>query len=292
MNLEHLLNHRNVLYSLEVFPPKTTTSIDTIYNTLYGLRSLKPDFISVTYGAGGSEAQKNKTCEIASLIKQEYGIEPVSHLTCIGSTKEEIREALTQLKESGVENILALRGDRRPEIPESKDFKYASDLVAFIRETDPDFHLIGACYPEVHGEAANLEADIQNLKYKIEAGVSHLISQLFFDNDRFYEFMDKCGKVGIDVPIEAGIMPVTNRSQIERMVVMCGASIPLKLRRIIEKFGDSPKALKDAGIAYAIGQIVDLVANGVQGIHLYTMNQVDTASRITESVETLIKSCK
>ena len=140
MNLEHLLNHRWVLYSLEVFPPKTTTSIDTIYNTLYGLRSLKPDFISVTYGAGGSETQKNKTCEIASLIKKEYGIEPVSHLTCIGSNKEEIRASLEQLRENGVENILALRGDRRPEIAESKDFKYASDLVAFIKEAAPDFH--------------------------------------------------------------------------------------------------------------------------------------------------------
>ncbi len=291
MNLEHLLNHRKVLYSLEVFPPKATTSIDTIYNTLYGLRSLKPDFISVTYGAGGSETQKNKTCEIASLIKKEYGIEPVSHLTCIGSDKTEIKASLEQLRENGVENILALRGDRRPEIKESKDFKYASDLVAFIKETAPDFHLIGACYPEVHGEAVSPEADIRNLKYKIEAGVSHLVTQLFFDNNRFYEFWNKCMQAGIDVPIEAGIMPVTNRSQIERMVVMCGASIPLQLRRIIEKFGDNPKALKDAGIAYAIGQIVDLVANGVRGIHLYTMNQVDTASRITESVEYMIRSC-
>ena len=290
MNLEHLLEHRKVLYSLEVFPPKKTTSIDTIYNTLYGLRNLKPDFISVTYGAGGSETQKNKTCEIASLIKSEYGIEPVSHLTCIGSTKQEVQAALTGLREKGVENILALRGDYREDMPDSKDFKHASDLVAFIKEVDPGMHLIGACYPEGHGEAENLDVDVHNLKYKIDAGVSHLITQLFFDNQKFYQFMNACERVGINVPVEAGIMPITNRSQIERMVAMCGATIPEGLKRVVECYGDDPRALKDAGIAYATEQIVDLVANGVRGIHLYTMNQVDTASRITENVEYLIRS--
>lgn len=291
MNLEHLLNNKKVVYSLEVFPPKTTTSIDTIYNTLYGLRGLKPDFISVTYGAGGSAAQKNKTCEIASLIRSEYGIEPVSHLTCIGSTKEEIRTALKQLKESGVENILALRGDRRPDLPESEDFRHASDLAAFIRREDPSFHILGACYPECHSDAASPEEDVENLKRKIDAGVSHLVTQLFFDNDHFYRFMERLEAAGITVPVEAGIMPVTGRSQIERMVAMCGASIPARLATMINKYADDPAALKDAGIAYATNQIIELVANGVRGIHLYTMNQVDTASRITASVETIIRSC-
>lgn len=291
MNLEHLLDNKRVVYSLEVFPPKTTTSIDTIYNTLYGLRGLKPDFISVTYGAGGSEAQKNKTCEIASLIRSEYGIEPVSHLTCIGSTKEEVRATLWQLKEKGVENILALRGDRRPDMPESEDFKYASDLVAFIREEEPSFHIIGACYPECHSDAATPEEDVQNLKRKINAGVSHLITQLFFDNDHFYEFMDRLLAAGITVPVEAGIMPITSRSQIERMVAMCGAGIPSRLATMINKYADDQVALRDAGIAYATNQIIDLLANGVRGIHLYTMNQVDTAARITASVENIIQSC-
>lgn len=291
MNLTHLLENKKVVFSLEVFPPKSTSSIDTIYNTLYGLRGLKPDFISVTYGAGGTEAQKNKTCEIASLIKSEYGIEPVSHLTCIGSTKEEIRMTLTQLQENGVENILALRGDRRPGIEESKDFRHASDLVAFIRETTPDMHIIGACYPEGHGEASGLDADVRNLKYKVEAGVSHLITQLFFDNNHFYDFMDKCGREGIRVPVEAGIMPLTSKSQIERMIAMCGAEIPAGLMKLVKKFGDDPQAMRDAGIAYAVNQIIDLVANGVRGIHLYTMNNVDTAARITTSVEQIIRSC-
>lgn len=290
MNIQRLFESKKVVYSLEVFPPKKTTSIDTIYNTLYGLRGLRPDFISVTYGAGGSEAQKNKTCEIASLIKSEYQIEPVSHLTCVGSTKQDIMEFLDRLKAEGVQNILALRGDITPG-NDIIDFEHASDLAAFIKNYDDSFNISGACYPEGHCDSANLDQDIENLKKKVDAGVTHLVSQLFFDNNHFYEFMDKVEKVGIHVPIEAGIMPVINKAQIERTVSMCGASFPVKFSKLLNKYAQDPIALKDAGIAFATEQIIDLINNDVRGIHLYTMNNVETATRITNSISNILASC-
>lgn len=290
MNIQRLFECKKVVYSLEVFPPKKTTSIDTIYNTLYGLRGLRPDFISVTYGAGGSEAQKNKTCEIASLIKSEYQIEPVSHLTCVGSTKQDIMEFLDRLKAEGVQNILALRGDITPG-NDIIDFEHASDLAAFIKNYDDSFNISGACYPEGHCDSANMDQDIENLKKKVDAGVTHLVSQLFFDNNHFYEFMDKVEKAGIHVPIEAGIMPVINKAQIERTVSMCGASFPVKFSKLLNKYAQDPIALKDAGIAFATEQIIDLVNNDVRGIHLYTMNNVETATRITNSISNILASC-
>lgn len=290
MNIQRLFESKKVVYSLEVFPPKKTTSIDTIYNTLYGLRGLRPDFISVTYGAGGSEAQKNKTCEIASLIRSEYQIEPVSHLTCVGSTKQDIMEFLDRLKAEGVQNILALRGDITPG-NDVIDFEHASDLAAFIKNYDDSFNISGACYPEGHCDSANLDQDIENLKKKVDAGVTHLVSQLFFDNNHFYEFMDKVEKVGIHVPIEAGIMPVINKAQIERTVSMCGASFPVKFSKLLNKYAQDPIALKDAGIAFATEQIIDLINNDVRGIHLYTMNNVETATRITNSISNILASC-
>ena len=290
MNIQRLFESKKVVYSLEVFPPKKTNSIDTIYNTLYGLRGLKPDFISVTYGAGGSDTQKNKTCEIASLIKSEYQIEPVSHLTCVGSTKQDIIEFLDRLKASGVQNILALRGDITPDHGVI-DFEHASDLAAFIKKYDDSFNISGACYPECHCDAANIDEDIENLKKKVDTGVTHLVTQLFFDNNSFYTFMDKVEKAGIRVPIEAGIMPVINKAQIERTVSMCGASFPVKFSKMINKYANDPVALKDAGIAFATEQIIDLINNDVRGIHLYTMNNVDTATRITNSISNIIASC-
>ena len=290
MNIQRLFESKKVVYSLEVFPPKKTTSIDTIYNTLYGLRGLRPDFISVTYGAGGSEAQKNKTCEIASLIKSEYQIEPVSHLTCVGSTKQDIMEFLDRLKAEGVQNILALRGDITPG-NDIIDFEHASDLAAFIKNYDDSFNISGACYPEGQCDSANMDQDIENLKKKVDAGVTHLVSQLFFDNNHFYEFMDKVEKVGIHVPIEAGIMPVINKAQIERTVSMCGASFPVKFSKLLNKYAQDPIALKDAGIAFATEQIIDLINNDVRGIHLYTMNNVETATRITNSISNILASC-
>lgn len=288
MNTASLFTAKKVIFSLEVFPPKKDTSVNVIYNTLLGLRGLPADFISVTYGAGGSPAQREKTCEIASLIRSNYHIEPVSHLTCVNSDREEIRQTLAKLKENGICNILALRGDKTPGIEPKTDFLHASDLARFIRETDPSFNLLGACYPEGHFESDSLEEDIDHLKMKIENGVSHLITQLFFDNNSFYHFLELARARGVNVPVEAGIMPIVKKSQIERTVSMCGASVPPKLATIISRYADNPSALMDAGIFYATEQIMDLLENGVQGIHLYTMNNVEVATRISRNIENII----
>ncbi len=285
MKIKDLFRQKQV-FSFEVFPPKRNAPLSQVYKTLDGLKPLSPDFISVTYGAGGSE-NFEKTLQVAKTIKHEYGIEAVAHLTCIGLSKEEAKVLLDEFKSNGIENILALRGDLNPDIPLSKDFRHADDLVAFIRENG-DFDISGACYPEVHFESSNAVEDIKNLKKKVDAGCSHLISQLFFDNECFYRFREKCVLAGIDVPIEAGIMPVVNKSQIERMVSLCGASLPTKFRRIMDKYEDRPEAMHDAGIAYAVDQIVDLLTQGVDGIHLYTMNKPDVAYKIHRSIASLL----
>lgn len=286
MKISDIFKEDKQVFSFEVFPTKKDGNIDSIYNTLSELHELKPDFISVTYGAGGREAGNSKTCEIASIIKEKYNITAVAHLTCVNSTFAEVDAELENLKRHGIENILALRGDIIPDIERKNDFKHASDLVAYIKERG-NFNISGACYPEGHGDCSDMVTDIRNLKIKVDAGVTHLMSQLFFDNDKFYEFIEKCRIAGINVPIEAGIMPVTNKKQIERMVTMCGASLPQKFVKVLQKFGDSPDALRDAGIAYAVDQIVDLVSNGVDGIHLYTMNNPYVAKKIYESVKNL-----
>lgn len=274
------------LFSFEIFPPKKSSNIDSIYSTLEELKDLHPDFISVTYGAGGREAGNSKTCEIATIIKDKYNITPVAHLTCVNSTIAEVDAELNNLKQNGIKNILALRGDIVPDIPRKTDFKYASELVSYIKEHG-DFHVFGACYPEVHGDCKDMITDISNLKKKVNAGADHLLSQLFFDNSKFYDFLEKTKIAGINVPIEAGIMPVTNKNQIERMVTMCGVSLPPKFVKVLQRYGDSPEALRDAGIAYAVDQIVDLISNGVDGIHLYTMNNPYIAKKITEAVKNL-----
>lgn len=282
MKIDTLFNKNRTVFSFEVFPPKKTSSIDTIYKTLEDLEGLKPDFISVTYGAGGLEVGNSKTCEIASRILDKHNITSMAHLTCVNSNKELIDKELKSLQKHGIQNILALRGDINPELPRQNDFVYASDLIKYIKETTGDtFHISGACYPEVHGESKDLKTDILNLKRKVDAGAKHLISQLFFDNGYFYDFKEKISIAGIDVPIEAGIMPVVNGKQIEKMVSMCGASLPPKFSKMIQKYADKPEALRDAGIAYAIDQIVDLISNGVDGIHLYTMNNPYVARRIS-----------
>ena len=285
MRIKELFNKKTV-FSFEVFPPKKSSSIDVIYNTLEQMKNLKPDFISVTFSAGGS-GNGSLSCEIASKIKDEYGIIPMIHLPCINYTKVEISSVLNELKSRGIENILALRGDINPDIEPKKDFRYASELVTFIKSKG-DFDIAGACYPEGHAETENMVDDILNLRKKVEAGADHLISQLFFDNHMFYEFREKAAIAGINVPIEAGIMPVTNKSQIERMVSMCGASLPSKFSKIMQRYENNPEALRDAGIAYAVDQIVDLVSNGVDGIHLYTMNNAYVASKISEAVTSII----
>ncbi len=284
MSIKDLFKEKTV-FSFEVFPPKKDSPIEIIYNTLDELNDLSPDFISVTFSAGGS-SNNSHALDIASRLK-ERGVTPMIHLPCINYTKAEIEETLKQIKERGIENILALRGDITPEIPPKEDFRYASDLIGFIREHG-DFDIAGACYPEVHPDADSIVDDIRNLKKKVDAGASHLITQLFFDNDAFYQFREKAELAGIDVPIEAGIMPVVNKRQIERMVTTCGASLPRKFVRIMQRYEHNPEALRDAGIAYAISQIIDLAASGVDGIHLYTMNNAYVARKISEAISGII----
>ncbi len=254
--------------------------------TLQTLATLHPDFISVTFGAGGSSAD-NRTVKLAQKIKKDYGIEPLVHLTCINNSKEEIKEILGQMESAGLKNVLALRGDVNPNVPAKDDFKYASELVAFIKEQG-DFHVSGACYPEVHLEAADEVSDLRNLRKKVDAGAEHLVSQLFFDNNKFYDFLSKVRIAGIDAPVEAGIMPVTNKAQIKRMVSICGASLPEKFERILERYGENKEALFDAGMVYAVNQIVELISSGVDGIHIFTMNNPVVAGRICEEIKNLI----
>lgn len=284
MKVRELFDKKTV-FSFEVFPPKKTSSVDVIYRTLEELRDLSPDFISVTFSAGGS-GNSALALDIADKVKG-YGITPVIHLPCINYTKEEINAIIQEIKKRGIENILALRGDINPEIPPKNDFKYASDLIAYLKQQG-DFDIAGACYPECHPDADNIIEDIRNLRTKVEAGADHLITQLFFDNETFYEFREKAAIAGINVPIEAGIMPVVNKNQIERMVTTCGASLPRKFVKMMQKYEHNPEALRDAGIAYAVNQIVDLVADGVDGIHLYTMNNAYVARKISEAVSGII----
>lgn len=286
MHIADTYNKKDTVLSFEIFPPKKDSALKNIDATLEVLCKENPDFISVTFGAGGS-SNNNKTIEIANKIKNQYGVEPMVHLTCLSYERMEIDEFYKVLKKNNIENILALRGDRNPNVEEKNDFKHASDLTRYIREKG-DFCVAGACYPEVHPEAENSIVDIRNLKEKVDAGADFLVSQLFFNNDEFYRFQEKCAIAGIDVPISAGIMPVTNKAQIERMVTMCGATLPERFRKIMEKYEDNPEALFDAGLAYAISQVIDLIANGVDGIHLYTMNNPTVARRICDGIKNLI----
>ncbi|MBE6752787.1 MAG: methylenetetrahydrofolate reductase [NAD(P)H] [Ruminococcaceae bacterium] len=286
MKLHELFGKGRTVFSLEIFPPKRTDGIETLYTTLDRLTAVKPDYISVTYGAGGSAAN-NLTCRIASDIRSRYGIEPLPHLTCLYNTRGQVDAYLAELSAAGIENILALRGDRVADMEVSGEFAHASDLAAYIGQRG-DFNCVGACYPEGHPECPSLDTDIDNLKIKLDAGVTHLNSQLFFNNEDFYAFLDKARARGINVPIEAGIMPVINARQISRMVANCGASMPAKFARIIARYENDPQALMDAGMAYAIDQITDLIASGVDGIHLYTMNRPEVASRVWEAVKNML----
>ncbi|NLD32522.1 MAG: methylenetetrahydrofolate reductase [NAD(P)H] [Trichococcus flocculiformis] len=286
MKIESKFQKKKPVLSFEIFPPKRDKAIQNIDETLAILSELNPDFISVTFGAGGSHTD-NQTVELAKRIKQQYGIDPLVHLTCLNSSKFEICELLEELKEAEIDRILALRGDKNPAVEEKQDFRYASDLVKFIRQYG-DFSISGACYPECHTESKNKIEDIAYLKEKVDSGVQHLISQLFFDNNAFYSFQEHIQIAGMHVPVEAGIMPVINKAQIERMVTFCGASLPEKFSRVMHKYEDNKEALFDAGMAYAINQIVDLLAHDVDGIHIYTMNNPIVAKRICDGIKNLI----
>ena len=276
------------LISFEIFPPKPNYPIDTIFNTIDNLDDLNPDFISVTYGAGGST--KDTTVEISSYITKKYGLSSLAHITCLTSSKEEVNNTLNNLKSNGVKNILALRGDY-PEganiVDRSKnDYKYAVDLIEHIKQ-DKDFCVGAACYPEKHMESTSVASDLRNLKNKVDAGADFLITQLFFDNDIFYDFRDKTEALSINVPIIAGILPVLNKNQIQRIVSLTGCTLPKKFLRILSKYEHSPEALKEAGIAYATEQIIDLLSWGIDGVHIYTMNKPDTVRQIMSSISTI-----
>lgn len=274
------------LFSLEVFPPKRTAPVGTIYDTLDGLRGVDPAFISVTYGTG-KQSDCTATARIANTIRTEYGIPAVAHLTCQYLTREQADEALDMFVQAKVAAVLALRGDRNPEREPAGVFHHASDLAAYIRRTHPEMAVYGACYPECHPQSRDLDEDIAHLRLKVDAGASHLISQLFYDDRDFLRFLDKARAAGIDVPIEAGIMPVTNAASVRRMTGMCSSKVPERLAVMLDRWGDDPATLREAGIIYASEQIADLVARGVDGIHLYTMNHPGVTRRIWANVKGL-----
>ena len=277
-------------FSFEIFPPRKDMPVEIIYNTLDGLTDLNPDFISVTCGAGGSSTNaRARMIEVAAAIKERYRKKSVAHIPAINLDKAEVENILSQLEQRGIDEILALRGDRVPDVEPKNIFPHAVDLISFIREKTGDkFKIYAACYPEGHIESVDFDTDLNFLKEKVSAGVDGLITQLFFDNNHFHYFREKISKLGINVPIEAGIMPVTKKKQIERMVNICGASLPVKFRKILDRYGENSDALQEAGIVYALNQIVDLLANGVDGIHLYVMNNVYVARRISDAVKNLL----
>ena len=290
--INELTLSKKTIFSFEVFPPKKTMPIDSVFSTLDELKDLNPDFISVTFGAGGSENCDNSIA-IAKRIKDVCHVEPVIHMPCLNMTRADAKFVLEQFKQAGIDNILALRGDKVEGKTPCGDFKHADELIRFIKDFDNEhpgkanFNILGACYPELHPESSSVYDDIDFLKQKVDAGATHLLSQLFFDNDQFYRFLERCKIKGINVPIEAGIMPVTNKKSIERMVSLTNAKLPKKFTDMMARYEAFPEAIRDAGIAYAIDQIVDLVTHGVQGIHLYTMNNPLIARKIYEATKSL-----
>ncbi len=286
MKLSEIYEKKEHVLSFEIFPPKKDDELKNIEPTLDILSELKPDYISVTFGAGGS-SNNNKTIKIAKMIKEKYGIEPVVHLTCLCYDKEEIDSFVKEIKDAGIENVLALRGDENPQIQPKNVFKHASDLIEYLKETT-DFCIAAACYPEDHPDSPDHVSEMLNLKKKVDAGADVLLSQLFFNNENYYKFVEDCRIAGINVPITPGIMPVINEKQIRRMVDTCGAKLDMKFERILKAFGERPDALYEAGMIHALSQVVDLMANNADGIHLYSMNRPSVAQRICDGIRSLI----
>lgn len=278
--LQNMFEHKPTL-SFEVFPPKKDGDFESAFQVMDALGKLSPDFISVTYGAGGSRA--GKTVEIASYIQNTLGIDAVAHMTCVGSRKEDLLRIAGELKRHNISHCLALRGDRPKDMSDeqfaSRDFAHANDMMDFLRE-HTDLHMAGACYPEKHFESFSMESDLNHLKRKQEAGAEFFISQLFFDNDYYYSFLEKAEKKGITVPFCAGIMPITSAKQLGTTITLSGSSIPKALSDLVAAYGDSSEDMRKAGIDYAIRQILDLRENGVNGIHIYTMNKAKMAAEI------------
>lgn len=274
------------MFSLEVFPPKRDAPVGTIYDTLDGLQGMHPDFISVTYGHG-THADRTATARIANTIRKEYGIPTVAHLTALYSDEAKVDEALEMFDHAGVDAVLALRGDYIEGEEPTGVFEHAVDLVRYIRERRPELKVFGACYPEGHIQSDSLDQDIDYLKAKVDAGATHLISQLFYDNEDFYRFLDKARAAGIDVPIEAGIMPISGAKSLRSMAAKNNTRVPAVVEALLDKWGNDVPTLREAGINYASAQITDLVAHGVDGVHLYTMNRPAGTRRIWRNVRPL-----
>ena len=290
MKLSELFQSETLHLSFEVFPPKTDTAFASVKAAVEEIAELHPSFMSVTYGAGGGTGQY--TLDIAKNIKEQHGVPTLAHLTCVSSTKETVREKIAQIKDAGIENVMALRGDLTPEM-EGQDrsgwaYRHAVDLIRDIRESGADFCIGGACYPEVHPESQSQAEDIRYLKEKVDAGCDFLTTQMFFDNNLLYNFLYKIREAGITVPVIPGIMPITNANQVARAIKLSGSFMPRRFASLVDKFGSDPDAMKQAGIAYATDQIIDLFANGIKNVHVYSMNKPDVAAKIQDNLSAII----
>lgn len=285
MRINEILNSKKVTVSFEVFPPKTAANYRSVEAATVKIAALRPDFLSVTYGAGGGTSEY--TLNIAQNLRDNYGVEVLPHLTCVSSTKEYVRDMIGQFKKRGFENIMALRGDIPKDGRRANDYRYACELIRDIREQG-DFCIGGACYPEGHVECATKDEDIRHLKEKVDAGCDFLTTQMFFDNSILYNFLYRIREAGITVPVLAGIMPITNAKQVARTVSLSGTYLPTRFKSIVDRFGSNPDAMKQAGIIYATEQIIDLIANDVNHIHVYTMNKPEIAAGIMQSLSAII----
>lgn len=285
MKIRDILAQEKPVLSFEVFPPKKESAYESVEKAASEIAGLHPSFMSVTYGAGGGTSKY--TVDIAAGLARDYGVTSMAHLSCVSSTRADVSEMVKKLEEKGIENVLALRGDIPPDGHVENDYRYASELVRDLKAMG-NFCIGGACYPEGHPESANKKEDILHLKEKVDAGCDFLTTQMFFDNNLFYNFLYRIREAGITVPIIAGIMPVTNASQMKRILSMSGTALPTRFKMILDKFGDNPAAMRQAGIAYATEQIIDLVANNIHAIHIYSMNKPDVAAQIKNSVSEIL----
>ena len=290
MKIIDLLKRDTLSLSFEVFPPKTETAFASVRSACEEIARLSPSFMSVTYGAGGGTSRY--TLDIAKSIKENHGIPSLEHLTCVSSTRDTVREKIEQIMSAGIENVMALRGDIPEEMKNSdrseRDYRNAIDLVRELRAANPDFCIGAACYPEVHPESATQKDDIRYLKEKVDAGCDFLTTQMFFDNNLLYNFLYKIREAGITVPVVPGVMPITNANQVERAIKLSGSFMPQRFKSIVDKFGSDPDAMKQAGIAYATDQIIDLYANGITNVHVYSMNKPDVAAKIKANLSDIL----